>query len=177
MRLVRHTLPAILVIVTVLAGTVACGAADEQPAGLRVDDTPAVVGPELLAVLDELGLTSLASAVEEVDLGLDELAVGTGYTFLAPNDDAFLALTADQLTDLLADPIRLRATLRNHVLAGSMDADTLADRDEVEAASGSTYEVGVDGDHLVIGPARVVSADHAAGEGTVHVVDLLLLDE
>lgn len=177
MHVTRLALRAIALAVAVLLATVACGTTDERSADARVDEAPAVGRHELRAVLDELGLTSLASAVEEVDLGLDEFAVGTGYTFLAPNDDAFLALTADQLTDLLADPIRLRATLRNHVLAGSMDADTLADRDEVEAASGSTYEVGVDGDHLVIGPARVVSADHAAGEGTVHVVDLLLLDE
>ena len=171
---------AALVLVAVLAG---CGDDDtvRDAAETELDDTDLSEATEdvgraaadLADTLDELGLTSLASAIDEVPL--DQLVDVGPYTFLAPSDEAFTALSADEIADLLADPALLLETLENHVVDGRMDAAALSGADGVETRRGSILTVEA-GDRISIGGATVTTADVPVGEdGIVHVVDALLI--
>ncbi len=166
---------AALVSVLVLAS---CGNDDD---GITVGDAQQGVDQSdvdtaqqsLVDAIESLGLSSLATAVAEVDL--TDVTGSDGFTFLAPDDRAFTALGADQLADLLSDPERLADTLRNHVIEERLDSASLAGRDTVTTASGSTLDVVTEGDTVMVGGAEVVDADTDAGNGVVHVIDSLIL--
>lgn len=128
---------------------------------------------DLAQALRDNGLTTLASAVEQVDI--QDIVGDEEFTFLAPNDEAFLALTADDTADLLADPAELANVLRNHVVEERLDAAALTGLDSVTTASGQTLSVVVNGDTVSIGPATVATADIAAGDGVIHAIDQVLL--
>ena len=128
--------------------------------------------------------TTLVAAVTEA--GLVETLSGEGpFTVFAPTDEAFaaaleaLGLTAEEL--LASED--LSGILTYHVVAGNlMAADVIAAVEEaggtaeVETVNGApiTVEV-VDGMVMINGTATVTTADLAAGNGVVHVIDTVLL--
>ncbi|MGL4609441.1 MAG: fasciclin domain-containing protein [Trueperaceae bacterium] len=127
---------------------------------------------------------TLLAAVEAA--GLAETLAGTGpYTVFAPNDSAFEAYVASaglaSADDLLADP-NLASVLEGHVVSGALlSADILAQAEaaggtlEVAALNGSPITVTVDGGTVTLnGSATVTTADLAAGNGVVHVIDGVL---
>ena len=75
------------------------------------DDGPAVT--TIGASLDALGLTTLDTAVKAAELD-DDLSGPGPFTLFAPTDEAFAALPAGVLTDLL-DPLN-QATLEELLL-------------------------------------------------------------
>jgi len=145
----------------------ASDAADEA-----VDDAEATTA-RLADTLRENGLDSMASAVEAIDL--DQILPSGDFTLFAPNDDAFVALEADQAADLLADPAMLVDVLRNHVLDERLTAAEIVELGTVETENGTTLTVTSESDTVVIAGAAVVEADVEAAGGVVHVVDALLL--
>lgn len=118
------------------------------------------------------GLTNAASLVEAIDF---EQVVGTDeFTFFAPNDDAFLELTADELADLLADPERVVAVLRDHTLDETLDAAGITERGSVTTVAGTELPITTDGDQAMIGDATIVTPGITVGDGVVHVIDAVL---
>jgi len=176
------------------AGLVACGS-DDDPAvdvgggSVEVDvtelendlgsavDNAAEQADEtsenLAQTLRDNGLDSLATVVDQIDV--TELVGDREFTFLAPNDDAFTSLSADDMADLLSEPGQILETLQNHMLDGTYTADELAALDTVETRAGESLPVTVDGETIQIGDVTVVSADIEVGGGVVHVVDGFLL--
>lgn len=148
-----------------------------------VDDGGATVDERSAVLADALrqnGATSLASMVAAVDL--DDLTDSTQFTFFAPNDDAFLDMTADETADLLSDPERVLAVLRNHVVADRLEAADVVEMTAVRAQSGTDLPVVVDGESVTIGGATVTATDidididgDGGGAGIVHVVDEVIL--
>lgn len=130
------------------------------------------VGTALATGLEEEGLTTLSSAVEQVDVAA--LAGSDEFTLFAPNDGAFLSLTADELADLVADPDLLDATLRAHLVAEAIPAASLVEMTEVTTVAGTSLPITVDGDTVTVGGATVVGTDLAVGAGLVHTIDALL---
>ena len=118
-------------------------------------------------------MTTLASAVEQIDV--DELIGGETFTFFGPNDEAFLALTADDTADLLADPTALTDVLRNHLVAETIGAAELTEMATVTTLGGTSLPVVVDGDTVTVGGATVVATDIEAGDGVVHTIDQVIL--
>lgn len=154
----------------------ACGDDDDIDTGAAGDvDTADVeeAQDDLTSTLDDLGLSSLSSAVAQVDLS--ELVDSDEYTFFAPNDEAFTSLSGDELADLLADPELLADILRNHLIEEQIDADALAGMDSVTTAFGETLDVAAAGESITVGGATVVDADRTAGSATIHVIDGLLV--
>ena len=95
--------------------------------------------------------------------------------FLAPSDEAFTSLSADGITDLLADPELLVETLENHLIEGRLDAAALSELDQVTTAFGTDVAVTAT-DGVMIGDAMVTTADVSVGDrGIIHVVDALLV--
>ncbi|MBT9254268.1 fasciclin domain-containing protein [Phycicoccus sp. MAQZ13P-2] len=126
--------------------------------------------------------TTLATALEAA--GLVETLKGEGpYTVFAPTDEAFTALPAGTLDDLLADPQgALTDVLTYHVVPGKVMAADVATMDgqEVETVNGDTLTVGVDGDTVTLtdtsgGEVTVTQTDIEATNGVIHVIDGVLV--
>lgn len=184
----HRRVPAALAATALIATLAACGsdtttsnAADDvaavatDAAGVAnsaVDRAEAGVN-DLAQTLRDEGLDSAAGIVEKIDVSQ---LVGDGdFTFLAPNDDAFTSLSADDMADLLSDPSQILDTLRNHTLDGTYSAADLADMTSVDTRAGETLPVSVDGDTITIGGVTVVKSDVALTGGVIHVVDGFLL--
>lgn len=127
----------------------------------------------LSSALDSAGLSSLATAVENIDI--NELTDSAEFTFFAPNDEAFAALSGDEMADLLTDLDQLGDVLRNHVVPERLDAAAIAETESVTTEAGNSLEITVDGDEIMVGDATVTNADVEAGDGIVHVIDRLLI--
>lgn len=148
----------------------------ENDVGSVVDDAVDEVESntaDLAQTLRDNGLDSLASVVEQVDV--DELVGDGEFTFLAPNDEAFTSLSADDMADLLSEPGQILDTLQNHLLDGTISAAELAEMDSVETRAGESLPVTVDGDTVMVGDVVVVTTDVEVGGGVIHVVDGFLL--
>jgi len=128
---------------------------------------------DLAQTLRDNGLDSAAGIVDQIDVA--ELVGDGEFTFLAPNDEAFTSLSADDMADLLSDPAQILETLRNHSLDGTQTATDLTTATSVDTRAGESLPVTVDGDTVMIGDVVVVTTDIEVGGGVIHVVDGFLL--
>jgi uncharacterized surface protein with fasciclin (FAS1) repeats len=147
-------------------------------------DPMAAAGTVVDVITSSPDHATLLAAIEAA--GLSETLAGAGpYTIFAPNDAAFEAYVASaglaSADDLLADP-NLSSILEGHVVPSALlSADILAQAEaaggtlEVAALNGSPITVTVaDGTVTLNGTATVTTADLAAGNGVVHVIDGVL---
>lgn len=120
--------------------------------------------------------STLVAAVKAA--GLVETLKGAGpFTVFAPTDDAFAALPAGTVEDLVKpeNKDKLTAILLLHVLPGKVMAAAVAGQImDPKTAGGSTIHV--DGTNGVsVDGAKVVSADIGCSNGVIHVIDKVLL--
>jgi uncharacterized surface protein with fasciclin (FAS1) repeats len=176
----------VLAAATLLAVTTACGSDQTANDPLvdvdtdRVEEVVDTVAAEVDATSEQLaqtlrdnGLESIAGVVERVDVS--EWLGSGDFTFFAPNNEAFMALNADQTADLLTDPARISSVLRNHTLPDTVLADELTSTRTVETEAGETLAVTSEGETVRVGGVTVVSTDIEVGGGVIHVVDGLLI--
>lgn len=148
--------------------------ADDGTTTSTVDDVAGDVQSQLVAELRDRGLTSLATALQGVDV--DDLVDTGEFTFFAPDDEAFTTIDAEELADLVGDPELLIDTLRNHLVDERITGSDLYERDQLESRLGETLSVESDGATVTVGGATVTEADIGVGDaGVVHVVDALIL--
>jgi uncharacterized surface protein with fasciclin (FAS1) repeats len=120
--------------------------------------------------------TTLVAAVSAA--GLVDTLKGEGpFTVFAPSDDAFAALPAGTVDDLVKpeNKDKLTAILLLHVLPGRILAADVAGKVlDPATAGGSTVHVdGTDG--VSVDGAKVVTADIACSNGVIHVIEKVLL--
>lgn len=119
---------------------------------------------------------TLVAAVEAA--GLVETLKGEGpFTVFAPTDEAFAALPAGTVEDLLKpeNKDKLVAILTYHVVSGKVMASDVAGA-QTMAATVQGQELTIDGsDGVKINGATVTSADVEASNGVIHVIDKVLL--
>jgi transforming growth factor-beta-induced protein len=115
----------------------------------------------LLAALDAAGMT-------------DMLTTGQ-YTLIAPNNEAFSALGQPAIDALLADPAQLTALLQNHLLPTAEDLNALLAVDSVITVGGGTLDIFADDGMMIIAGAELLTADIAADNGYIHVIDRVLM--
>src|SRR6056297_254088 len=114
---------------------------------------------------------TLEDAVIAAELD-DDLSGAGPFTVFAPTDDAFNALGAQTLNDLLADPTGDLATiLQYHVTTGSVQAGDLSDGQIVSMLEGTSAFISLTGEGNYINQAEITSTDIAASNGVVHVMD------
>lgn len=128
--------------------------------------------------------TTLLAAVLAADpLVLEELSNGGPYTVFAPTDAAFaaaleaLGVTAE---DILADQALLTGVLAYHVVPGTLSAATVVGAAGETGFSaltlaGTTVNVMVDGENVMVNDATVIGTDVYATNGVIHVIDAVLL--
>ena len=118
---------------------------------------------------------TLAAAVQAA--GLVTTLEGTGpFTVFAPTDAAFAAIQKD--VDNLLKPenkAKLASILTYHVVSGKHMAADLKDGAELTTVQGEKLKVSVKGNKVMIGEANVTTADVAASNGVVHLIDKVLL--
>jgi uncharacterized surface protein with fasciclin (FAS1) repeats len=120
--------------------------------------------------------TTLVAAVKAA--GLVETLKGAGpFTVFAPTDDAFAKLPKGTVEDLLKpeNKAKLVSILTYHVLPSKvMAADIVGKTMGAKTVQGT--EIAVDATTGVkINGASVVTADVAASNGVIHIIDAVLL--
>lgn len=107
--------------------------------------------------------------------GLAEALSTQEVTVFAPTDEAFAALPEGTLEALLADPHQLAEVLKYHVVAGSVPAATAVTLDSAPTLQGSSFDITVEGDTVMVDGATVIQTDIMATNGIIHVIDSVIL--
>jgi uncharacterized surface protein with fasciclin (FAS1) repeats len=134
---------------------------------------------DLMSVITGQGdLTVLDELIHAADLN-GTLHNDGPFTVFAPTDAAFAAyLSAMGMTaeDLASDSDALANLLRAHIVDGTDDAEMVMGMDgqSFTTLAGTQIDVLVDGDTVSVGGATVLEYDIAAGNGVVHVIDMVL---
>lgn len=141
---------------------------------------PALAAAQGKTVLDvikgEPQFSTLAAAIEAAGLA-PALSGADEVTVLAPTNEAFAALPAGALENLLKTENRgqLTAVLQHHVIAGRLGRDDIKKRRELTPLSGKSLGVELKRGNLEIGGARLASRDRSADNGVVHTSSAVLL--
>ncbi len=121
--------------------------------------------------------STLVAAVTAADLATALSGAGP-FTVFAPTNDAFAKLPAGTVEDLVlpANKAKLTAILMLHVVSGTHKAADFADATtDVATLGGEKVTItGKDGS-VHVGGAVVVTADLAASNGVIHVIDTVLM--
>lgn len=119
---------------------------------------------------------TLATALQAA--GLVETLKGDGpFTVFAPTDAAFAKLPAGTVESLLKPENRekLRRVLTYHVVAGKVDSKAVVKLTSAKAVSGDMVKISVKDGSVKVNDATVVTADVAASNGVIHVIDTVIL--
>ena len=145
------------------------------------DDEPSVVEPTDTIVdlaTNNASLTVLTQALTKFPDLVTTLSDESGdFTVFAPTDQAFtnlLAAVGQTSLDDIPDAV-LRRILEYHVVAGSLLSTQLTDGANASTVLGEDVTVGIDGASVAINTSNVTTADVAAANGVVHVVDAVLI--
>jgi uncharacterized surface protein with fasciclin (FAS1) repeats len=119
---------------------------------------------------------TLAAALQAAGL-VDTLKGAGPFTVFAPTDAAFAALPAGTVENLLKPENRdkLIAILTYHVVPGRVTASQVAKMANAKTVEGSAVAIRASGGAVTVDGARVVSADVAASNGVIHVIDKVLM--
>jgi uncharacterized surface protein with fasciclin (FAS1) repeats len=169
--------------------TVATDTEVVQDDAMISDGTQATTDKNIVALAqDNPQASTLVSAVTAAGLG--ETLSGTGpFTVFAPSNAAFAKVDKATLDGLMmpASKAKLAALLKYHVVAGNVKASDLAKMiadgngtATVTTLNGGTLKARMDGDKIALtdakgGKSTVTSADMAASNGTVHMVDTVVM--
>ena len=119
---------------------------------------------------------TLVAAVQAADL-VATLKSNGPFTVFAPTDEAFAALPAGTVENLLKpeNKDQLIAVLTYHVVPGKVMSSDIAGKDlEVKTVQGSMVEIDATSGVKVDG-ANVMTADIEASNGVIHVIDRVIL--
>lgn len=119
--------------------------------------------------------TTLVAAVTAA--GLVDTLKGEGpFTVFAPTDAAFAALPAGTVEDLLKpeNKDKLTAILTYHVVPGKVMAADLTEGMKAATVNGAEVTITLDGWAKVNG-AVISTADIAATNGVIHVIDTVIM--
>ena len=153
---------------TFLAMTVAATTAFAAPAFAQdadIVDTAIAAGD----------FTTLVAAVQAA--GLVETLKGEGpFTVFAPTDAAFAALPEGTVEDLLKpeNKEQLAAVLTYHVVPGKVMSTDLTNGMTAATVQGADVTIMTEGG-VKVNAANVTTADIAASNGVIHVIDAVIL--
>ena len=125
---------------------------------------------------------TLVAALQAAEL-VDALKAEGPFTVFAPTDDAFAALPEGTVENLLKpeNQAQLQAVLLYHVVPGKVMKRDLKGTVNAETLEGSTVEIVKSQGWtekqrtVTVNGANVVTADVAASNGVIHVIDAVIL--
>lgn len=104
------------------------------------------------------------------------LSGNTKLTVFAPTDKAFAKVPKATLQKLQRNRAQLRAVLLYHVVKGNVKAAQVVKLKSAKTLNGASVRIGVKGQRVYLNrKTRVVKTDIAASNGTIHVIDGVLI--
>lgn len=150
----------------------------EFTAAEESDPAPLMSGPDIVAVMTaDPDLTTLVSALRAAEL-VDTLKGRGPFTVFAPNNAAFAKLPPGALGSLMMpeNKKKLAAILKNHVIREKLAAaDVTGDRQRT--LGGGKVELTKNDGKISFGEASVLIADMEASNGTVHVINAVVMPD
>ena len=116
---------------------------------------------------------TLVAAVQAAGL-VDSLKGKRPFTVFAPTDAAFSKLPAGTVDALLKDKAKLTKILTYHVMAGKAMAADVKDG-KVASVAGGMLTLHRDAAGVTVDGANVTTADIAATNGVIHVIDTVII--
>ncbi|NNJ71106.1 MAG: fasciclin domain-containing protein [Kiritimatiellales bacterium] len=130
--------------------------------------------PDIVDIAIAANFTTLVGALQ--DTGLDAVLRGDGpFTVFAPTDEAFEKLPKWLLRFLVNNPKYLSQVLLYHVAAGDLDASEVLSLGRIQTVQGRSVKAQARGDDVFINNAKVIEANIEAKNGTIHVIDRVLI--
>lgn len=119
--------------------------------------------------------TTLVAAVQAAGL-VDTLKGAGPFTVFAPTDDAFAKLPAGTVENLLKPENKplLTAILTYHVVPGKVMSTDLSNGMKAATVQGGEITIMTEGG-VKVNDATVVTADIAATNGVIHVIDTVIM--
>jgi uncharacterized surface protein with fasciclin (FAS1) repeats len=157
------------------ASVVALAAAGPASAAVQVDRGGATAKKNIVETAVAAGqVKTLASLLGEAEL-VETLSGKGRFTVFAPTDAAFAKVPKSTLDALAKDKDKLRAVLLYHVAKGKLNASKVVKRKSIKTLNGERVGVRVRSGKVYVGGARVTTADVAASNGVIHVINKVLI--
>jgi uncharacterized surface protein with fasciclin (FAS1) repeats len=122
--------------------------------------------PDFTTFVKALDATNLASLIQ----------TRPNMTVFAPTNAAFAALPAGKLDALMADKPGLQKLLLHHIINAPVPGSKIkGSRGPVPSGAGDPIVLDGSGEPLKADNANIIQADVVASNGTIHVVDQVLL--
>ena len=119
--------------------------------------------------------TTLVSLVGKAGLA-DELSGDAKLTVFAPTNAAFAKLPAAKVRQLGRNKALLKKVLLYHVVAGDVKAAQVVQLRSAKTLAGPRVRIRTEGGKVFLNStSRVVKTDVAASNGTIHVINRVLL--
>jgi uncharacterized surface protein with fasciclin (FAS1) repeats len=116
---------------------------------------------------------TLVKAVKAADLV--ETLKGKGpFTLFAPTDEAFAKLPEGTIAALLKDIPKLKKILTYHVVSGKVMAADVAKLKSAKTVEGEDVKIDASSG-VKVNNATVTTADVAADNGVIHIIDTVLM--
>merc|ERR1719330_1083104 len=119
--------------------------------------------------------TTLVAALQAAEL-VDTLSGDGPFTVFAPTNAAFDALgeVVNQLL-LPCNSDALNSVLTYHVVSGKVESGDLSDGQTATTLEGSTVDVKLDANGVMINDSKVTTPDIPAKNGVIHEIDAVLV--
>ena len=117
--------------------------------------------------------STLVAAVKAANL-VDTLKGEGPFTVFAPTDEAFAKLPAGTVDALLKDVPKLTKILTYHVVSGKVMAADVTKLKSATTVEGSDVKIDASSG-VKINDSTVTTADVAADNGVIHVIDTVLI--
>jgi uncharacterized surface protein with fasciclin (FAS1) repeats len=146
---------------------------------IHVIDSVLLPSPDIVDTASKAGkFNTLLKAAQTAGL-VDALRSEGPLTIFAPTDEAFAALPKDALSTVLKDKKKLTMVLKYHVVPGKWTAEKLRNKKSVKTLEGSKLPLTLHEEEgkssLRLHSATVVKADIHAANGTIHVIDKVIV--
>ncbi|XP_060083837.1 periostin-like [Ylistrum balloti] len=129
---------------------------------------------DILQVAHELDLTRLTELVHGAGLA-DWVQSRPEYTWFAPNDAAFEALSPIYKEALQEQPGLVEQMLKYHTLEGRMRTDSLVGEQTLRTGIDARIKVGVYHNGITVDSAHIVDSDMESSNGLIHIIDKVLI--
>ena len=179
-KMKRFTMFAMLLVVASLVMAACAPAATPPPAPTAMPEPTATPEPMLKDIVDTAvadgRFTTLVAAVGAAEL-VDTLKGEGPFTVFAPTDDAFAALPAGTIDELLKPENKQKLTdiLLYHVVAGKVMAAEVTALASAATALGKDVAIKTDMGSVYINDSKVIITDIETSNGVIHVIDTVLL--
>lgn len=155
------------------AAVAACPSAAAAPSSAKADGSSKNIVQTAASVGKFKTLIAAAQAA-----GLADTLQGDGpFTVFAPTDEAFSKLPKGTVESLLKSENRekLAAILKYHVVPGKISLSKALEAGAGKTVLGPSLKIKFADGRVQIGTASLVAADVSASNGTIHVIDSVLL--